>query len=77
MYLWDRPGRAMDVDTAVLHDVLGGVVGQAQLVRVRFDPAQCDLDALLEHIAELACELYAAAAWHVGHFDEKYAPVAT
>ena len=65
------------MDTAVLHDVLGGVVCQAQLVRMRFDPAQCDFDTLFEHVTELACELHAPAAWHIGHFDEKYAPVAT
>ena len=65
------------MDAAVLHDVLGRVVGQAQFVRVRFDPAQCNFDAFLEHVSELACELHASAAWHVGHFDEKYAPVAT
>ena len=67
----------MNVDTAVLHDVLRGVVCQTQLVRMRFDPAQCDLDALLENITELASKLHAPAAWHIGHFDEKYASVAT
>ncbi len=65
------------MNTAVLHDVLGGVVCQSQLVCMCFDPAQCDLNTLLQHITELACKLYAPAARHIGYFDEKYAPVAT
>jgi len=67
----------MDVNTPVLHDVLGGVVCQSQFVGMRLDPAQCDFDALLQHVSELACKLHAPAAWHISHFDEKYAPVAT
>ena len=65
------------MDTTVLHDVLGRIVGQTELVRMSFDPAQCNLNAFLEHISKLPGELHAAATRHICNFDEKYASVAT
>lgn len=67
----------MHVDATILHDVLGRIVRETKLVCVSLNPAQCNLDTLLEHVAQLSCELHAAATRHVGNFDKKYAPVAT
>lgn len=67
----------MHVNAAFLHDIFGGVVCQSQLVSMGFDPRQRHLDALLEHVAELACKLHTAASRHISHLDEKYAAVST
>jgi len=75
--LRNRARRAMHVDAAFLHDILGGVVCQSKLVCVGLYPAQCDLDTLFEHVSKLACKLHTAASRHISHLDEKYAAVST
>jgi len=65
----------MHVNAAFFHDVSGRVVCQPEFISMGFDPRQRHLDALLEHVAELACELHTAASRHISHLDEKYAAV--
>ena len=74
--LRDRARRTVYVDAPALHDVVRRALCQAQLVGVRLDPCQGYLDALLEHVSQLAGQLDAAAARHVGYLDEQDAPLA-
>lgn len=64
------------MNATFLHDIFRGVMCQTQLVRMGFDPAQCDLHTLLEDVAKLSSQLHAATAGHVRNLDEKYAAVA-
>lgn len=63
------------MNATFLHDVLRRIMRQTKLVRMCLDPAQCYFDTLFQDIAELSCELHAAATRHICNFDEKYAPV--
>ena len=65
------------MDTSILHNVLGGIVGQSEFVCMSLDPTQCNLHALFEYITKLACQLHTAASRHVCNLDEQNASIAT
>ena len=65
------------MDTSILHNVLGGIVGQSEFVCMSLDPTQCNLHALFQYITKLACQLHTAASRHVCNLDEQNASIAT
>lgn len=67
----------MYVDTSVLHDVLGRIMGQSEFVSMCFNPTQCDLHALFQYISKLPCQLNAATTRHVCNLNEQNTSIAS